>query len=326
MAHQPIIFRFYLLLSGLLLLIYCSPIWAAGLDEPGRFDFTAGQTKVEIPFYTFNNQVIIPVVVNDKVPLNFILDSGSPQAIFFDRKLAVELGIGFGRKIRFSGVGNSNNVTAFRARGVKLGLPGIEGNMMGMAILNSDYLDLGRFDIHGVIGYQLFVRFAVKIDYQRQILTLMEPPEHSPAGYEAMEVAIENSKPYVNTAIRLPNRKEVPTRLLVDTGGSFGLSLINGLNPDIQPPKKAQRTRVGSGLSGTIQGYYGTALLILNHRLTTESETIFIDHKDFSKNGPVTGIQGAIGNRLLKNFTVIFDYSKAKIFFQPNHQPELTRQ
>ncbi len=172
-----------------------------GSDEPGRFHFTSGQTSTEIPFYTFNNQVILPVVINGKVPLNFILDSGTAQAIFFDRKLARELGVGFGRRIQFSGVGTDHRVTAFRARGVKLGLPGIEGNMMGMAILNSDYLDMSRFDIHGIIGYQLFARFAIKIDYQKRILTLMEPTEYIPHGYQSLSVVIENSKPYINSAV-----------------------------------------------------------------------------------------------------------------------------
>ncbi len=299
--------------------------YANGTDGPGRFHFTTGQNKVEIPFYTFNNQVIIPVVVNDKVPLNFILDSGTSQAILFDRKLAMDLGIGFGRRIQFSGVGTSNNVTAFRTRGVKLNLPGIEGEMMGMAILNSDYLDMGRFDIHGIIGYQLFVRFAVKIDYQQQILTLMEPQGYCSEGYETLEMAIENSKPYVNTSILLPNHKEIPTRLLVDTGGSFGLSLIKGLNPEISPPKNAQRIRIGSGLGGKVKGFNGKVTLKLNQHLATESEAVFIDHSEFSKKGQDPGKQGSIGNSLLKDFIVILDYSNSKILLRPNLQPELSR-
>jgi hypothetical protein len=298
---------------------------ATTTDEPGSFHFTTGQSAVEIPFYTFNQQVIIPVVVNDKVPLNFILDSGTSQAVLFDRKLAQDLGVGFGRRIQFSGVGTSNKVTAFRARGVKLGLPGIEGNMMGMAILNADYLDMKRFDIHGIIGYQLFVRFAVKIDYQRQVLTLMEPEEYDPEGYEALDVAIENSKPYIETEVCLPNQSKIPIRMLIDTGGSFGISLINGLNPDIQPPENAEKSRVGSGLGGKIQGFNGKAVLKLSQKLAAESEAIFIDHKDFSRKGHDPGRQGSIGNDLLKDFTVIFDYSKSKILFQPNHQPELTK-
>ena len=291
---------------------------AAAEDEPGRFHFTSGQRQVEIPFYTFNNQVIIPVVVNDKVPLNFILDSGASQAIFFDRKLAQNLGIGFGRRIQFSGVGNGNSVTAFRARGVKLGLPGIEGDMMGMAILNSDYLDMKRFDIHGIIGYQLFVRFAIKLDYQRQIMTLMEPHGYNPEGYEALEVAIENSKPYINTSICLPDQREIPLRMLIDTGGSFGLSLINGLHPDIHPPKDSEKIRLGSGLGGKLQGFNGTAVLKLNENLATESEAIFINHTEFSRKGEDPGKQGSIGNTLLRDFVVIFDYTNSKVLFQPN--------
>ena len=297
----------------------------AGSRDPGRFHFTSGQRKVDISFYTFNNLVILPVVVNDKVPLNFILDSGTTQAIFFDRKLARDLGIGFGRRIKFSGVGNSNNVTAFRARGVKLGLPGIEGDMMGMAILSSDYLDMKRFDIHGVIGYELFARFAIKIDFENNILTLMEPDEYNPEEFQSLDVEISNSKPYINTTVRLENRDEVPLRLLVDTGGSFGLSLINGLIPGIQPPENSLKESIGSGLGGEVKGFRGTAVLKLNEKMHTEPATIFIDMKEFSRNGEDVLKQGSIGNILLKEFVVIFDYINSRILFKPHHKSTYTK-
>lgn len=293
--------------------------------DPGRFHFTSGQNQVEIPFYTFNNLVILPVIVNDKVPLNFILDSGASQAIFFDRKLAQDLGIGFGRRIQFSGIGNSHNVTAFRTRGVKLGLPGIEGNMMGMAVLSADYMDMKRFDIHGVIGYQLFARFAVKIDYRTNIITLMEPEVYNTEEFQSFDVELSNSKPYLNTNIRLENENEVPLRLLIDTGSALGLSLINGLVPGVEPAENSLKVSIGNGLGGEIKGYQGRAVLKLNEKLQTESPAIFINHKELSRNGEDPFKHGSIGNALLKEFVVIFDYINARILFKPHDKSIYTK-
>jgi hypothetical protein len=317
--------HFNKILPLLVLNILVPFLMVAKTGDPGRFHFTSGQNQVEIPFYTFNNLVILPVMINDKVPLNFILDSGASQAIFFDRKLAQDLGIGFGRRILFSGVGSNNNITAFRARGVKLGLPGIEGNMMGMAVLSSDYLDMKRFDIHGVIGYQLFARFAIKIDYRLNILTLMEPDAYNPGEFQSMDVEISNSKPYINTTITLENNDEIPLRLLVDTGGAFGLSLINGLVPGIAPPKDSPQKLIGNGLGGEIKGVRGKAVLKLNAKFHTESTAIFINHKEFSRKGEDLLKQGSIGNTLLKEFVVIFDYINARILFQPHDKNIYTK-
>ncbi|GJM29261.1 MAG: hypothetical protein DHS20C17_18960 [Cyclobacteriaceae bacterium] len=301
----------------LVLLLLTGELLIADID-PGGFQFTDGQVTVDIPFYTFNNQVILTVIVNDKVPLNFILDSGSAQAIFFDRKLASQLGIGFGRKIQFSGVGDNNIVTAYRARGVKLALPGVEGNMMGMAILATDYLEMKRFDIHGVIGYQLFARFAIKIDYQTRTLSLMEPSMYQSDGYQSLPVEIKDSKPYLNTSIGLNGYQNVPLNLMIDTGGSFGLSLINGSHPAIRPPEDAYKVLVGSGLGGNLQGYRGKATLKFNKELQTESDAIFINHREFSKKGKDNSRSGSIGNDLFKEYVVIFDYVNSKILLQPH--------
>ena len=302
----------------ILLVLLLTHLLAFSENNPGRFQFTEGRESVDIPFYTFNNQVVLSIIVNDKVPLNFILDSGSSQAIFFDRKLAKDIGIGFGRKIQFSGVGNNNVVTAFRGRGVKLALPGIEGSMMGMAILNMDYLDMKRFDIHGIIGYQLFTRFAVKIDYQNRTVRLMEPNKYNTEGYDLLPVEITDSKPYINTHIGLHGNQDIPLRLLLDTGGSFGLSLINGSHPAVYPPEKSTKERVGSGLGGDIQGYKGTATLKLSKELQTESNALFVNDREFSKKGKDPDKSGSIGNELFKKFVVIIDYVNARLLLQPH--------
>jgi len=289
-------------------------------NDPGRFHFTGGQHSVDIPFYTFNNQVILSVLINDKVPLNFILDSGTSQALFFDRKLATELGIGLGRRIQFSGVGSNNLVTAFRTRGVKLALPGVEGTMMGMAVLSKDYLDMKRFDIHGIIGYQLFARFAVKINYQTRTLSLMEPDQYKTSGFKSLPLEIKQSKPYLTTSVDLFEKQNVDLRLLIDTGGSFGLSLISGSHSAIRPPKQLPKVWVGAGLGGDIEGCIGKATLRMGKDLSTVTEAIFVSHKKFSKKGNDPEKSGSIGNDLFNNYVVIFDYVNARLLLQP-HSP-----
>ena len=302
-------------------LIFCLLISLPGTSdeiEPsiGRFDFTNGQTKVEIPFYTFNNQVILSIRVNDKVSLNFILDSGSPQAVFFDRKLATDIGVGLGRKIQFSGIGNTNIVTAYRARGVRLSMPGVVGNMMGMAVLNSDNMDMKRFDIHGVIGYQLFARFAVKIDYTQRILTLMEPFIYDDSHFQTMDLEIINTKPYIHSKLYLENSRQVPLKLMIDTGSAFGLSLITESHPDIQFPRKSKKLKLGTGLGGEIKGVRGQSTIKFGTQLVADTETFYMSPKQFSKKGLQQEKMGSIGGAVLNKYVVIIDYINSKFLLR----------
>jgi hypothetical protein len=287
----------------------------------GRFDFTNGQTEVEIPFYTFNNQVILSIKVNDKVSLNFILDSGSPQAVFFDRKLATDIGVGLGRKIQFSGIGNTNIVTAYRAMGVNLSLPGVEGHMMGMAVLSSDYMDMKRFDIHGVIGYQLFARFAVKIDYTHRVLTLMEPFIYDNSCFHTMDLEVINTKPYIRSQLYLENSQHVPLKLMIDTGSAFGLSLITESHPDIIMPRKSKKLKLGTGLGGEIKGVRGQSTIKFGSQLVSDTETFFMSPKQFSKKGLHQEKMGSIGGAVLNKYVVIIDYINSKFLLRENPNP-----
>ncbi len=112
---------------------------------------------------------------------------------------------------------------------------------------------------------------------------------------------------------------------MIDTGGSFGLSLLNGIHPEIKPHRQSPKVRVGSGLGGEILGFNGKAVIRLNDRWYTESKTIYIDEKDFSKKGKDQHKQGSIGNELLREFVVIFDYVNARMLLQPYKQELLTK-
>jgi hypothetical protein len=107
---------------------------------------------------------------------------------------------------------------------------------------------------------------------------------------------------------------------MVDTGGSFGLSLINGSHPGIRPPDNSQKILVGSGLGGELQGYHGKAILKLSEKLQTESNAIFVNSREFSKKGQDQDKFGSIGNDMFNKFVVIFDYVNARVLFQL-HKP-----
>ncbi len=291
---------------------------AAGY-HPGRFDFIVKCKKsLEIPFYTFNNQIVIPISINDGVPLNFVLDSGTSQAILFDKQLAKDLKVELGRKIRFSGAGSNNLVIAHRSTGVKLALPGISGENMGMVVLNRDYMDMKRFDIHGILGYQIFTRFAVAIDYGRRVLTLMEPQAYHPRGFYEFNLKVEGAKPYIYTEIITGLQESIRVKLLMDTGAAFGLSLITGSHPLLLAPPSLEKVRVGTGLGGEIKGYKSLSRIKIGANAHPEVETVYIHPREYSEKGKLNkSSMGSIGGAFLRDYQVIIDYINQKAYLKP---------
>ena len=298
---------------------------ASASDTYGLFEFLDGKKQVEIPFHTFNNQIILRVKVNRKIPLNFMLDTGSRQAILFDLKLAKDLKINLGRQISFSGVGNKRQVSALRSTGVTLELPGIEGRRMGMVVLRKDYLSLKDYDIQGILGYQLFYRFAIKIDYKNRIMTISDPGIFNPdQEAAAFDLDISTNKPVMKAKVGLDRDTFHTSNFLIDTGASYSMSLFLGTSPAFDKKMiKGGIRNVGKGLGGAVHGKVHKLLLQLD-QIAYSLPTICLTSRSYSKAGRIIdGINGAIGGEFLSNFIVTFVYSKGKLYLEPQFEQPL---
>ena len=152
----------------LLVLIVC---WSmVGKADPGLFQLQ-GKPVAKIPFHLFDNKIVVPVKVNDLITLNFILDTGVTQPMLLDKRWGKTLGLDYVREIKFHGAGDQ---TAVKGRvsvpSVKMEMGGVVGEQMTIVALDYDALKLSRYDIHGILGTQLFMRFVVKVDYANRLL------------------------------------------------------------------------------------------------------------------------------------------------------------
>ena len=142
------------------------------------FTLKDGAKKAVIPFENYNNLIVVPVILNQALPLRFILDTGVQTTILTDRSFTDLLNIQYNRKLTLLGADGDKSVDAYVAGGVSLELPGTEGQGQVMLVLEEDYLQLKNYlgeEVHGILGYEIFRRFTVEIDYSNQRLTLHEP-------------------------------------------------------------------------------------------------------------------------------------------------------
>jgi hypothetical protein len=168
-------------------------------QRPLGFVIEEGRSKVDIPFELYNNLVVVPVVLNGMLPLKFVVDTGVQTGILTQKTFSDILNLPYSRKYTIAAPGSEKIVEAYVTNNVTLDLPGIHGTGHALLVLEEDYLELRNYlgtDVHGILGYELFSRFIVKINYEKKILTVSVPGKFKPRRkYHTLPIKVEDTKP-----------------------------------------------------------------------------------------------------------------------------------
>jgi hypothetical protein len=289
------------------------------------FSIADGKKKVEIPIEIQNNLVVVPVILNDALPLKFIVDTGVRTAILTQKAFSDILQLPYSRKYSISGPGGEKIIDAYVANNVSLTLPGVNGVGHAMLVLEEDYLELRNFlgtDVHGILGYELFSRFIVKIDYEKKTMTLHLPDKFRPGKkYQEIPMLVEDTKPFILTSLNLSPTSSMTAKLLMDTGASHGLMLEPTSDERIVVPNKTVSTVIGRGLGGVITGKTGR---IKSLKLGSyELDNVLVNFPDPNSymdtlRSSLTFRHGTIGGEIMSRFTVIFNYPQGKFYLKKN--------
>jgi len=287
------------------------------------FSLKEGSQKVDIPFEMYNNLIVLPVVLNNQIPLKFILDTGVRTAILTEKAFSDILGLKYSKKYEIGGLGKEKLIEAYVTSNVTLTLPGVEGKGHALIVLNEDYLELRNYlgtDVHGILGYELFSRFIVKIDYDKKVVTLMTPEKFKPKrSYQELNMVVEDTKPYVQGLVKYPNQGPLDVKLLIDTGASHGLFLQEDSDPNIYIPEKNIQSELGRGLGGTLEGkisrvdYFHVGEYCWKNPIVTFPTTQGV--LDSLKYGRVQR-NGSIGGEILSRLKIILDFPQERIFIK----------
>jgi len=289
------------------------------------FSLEPGRKRVQIPFELQNNLIVVPVVINGMLPLRFILDTGVQTAILTEKAFADILSLQYTRKYTISAPGNEKSVTAFVTNNVSLDLPGIHGAGHALLVLEEDYLELRNYlgtDVHGILGYELFSRFIVSVNYEKKILTISAPDKFKlKSKYEVIPMSVEDTKPYIRAMITLLGGATIDAKLLVDSGASHGMLLEPTTDSRIEVPDHFVSSQIGRGIGGPITGKVGRIGSIELGKYKLENPIAnFPDpdsYMDSLKLGS-TRRNGTVGGEILSRFTVVFNFPKEEMYLRKN--------
>lgn len=277
------------------------------------YAFAGAKREVVLPFRLVNNHVYADVKLNGRT-FSLLVDTGAANVM--TPAVARELGLGSVGDARVWGAGETSERAQF-TRVATMALGGVRLRNQVFAVVPLEKLaDVEGVPFHGMVGYELFKRFIVRIDYRARRLTLTHPADWRPqnAG-TAVPFVFNGTVPEVEGDI-----DGVPAAFDFDTGSRASVGLNS---PFVQ--RHALRARfvpnveavTGWGLGGPTR-----ASVARVRRLRLGPVVINDVVVDMSRH--TQGVlshaapAGSVGSGLLKRFTVTFDYAGQRVFLLPH--------
>ncbi len=314
-------------LRKLLRYITISILLVSGSGLPSfaqSFHLTNGKKSKTLSFKYIKNLIIIPITINGKGPYNFVLDTGIGIMLITDPSLTDSLGLKNLRTLRITGFGEGEELSAFVTPSLYIGIGGndIIGEISA-AILKEDSFNLSSYTgtpVHGLIGYEFFSSFIVKLNYSVNTIKLYsQRVTYVPRRGHKIPITIEDRKPYLTAAVSIKPGASSSAKLIIDTGAGHPVSLETDFGLPYQVPEPNIRANLGVGLNGVINGHIARipSLEIGKYKFKNVI-TAFPDYKDAAGKFPSINRNGNIGNSILRRFSVVFDYNNSCIYLKPN--------
>ena len=283
--------------------------------------------SVTIKFKSASNLIIIPVTINDSDTLNFILDTGVRHPIITELPFINKLNLNYMMPVEIKGLGEGKELTAYRSGNNTMNIEGLTARNQEVQMIIDENFQISHMlgiPVHGLIGFNLFSDFIVEIDYINEKLTLYKPEYYKYKDRSKdiiLPLHFDGYKPFVRTSIVTDDFKEVPVKLLVDTGASDAIWLSENSDERINLPQKHIETFLGRGLSGDLFGKKGridgiwVGPLVLSKPIVAFPNSELIDQLISSNDR-----NGTIGAEILRRFQVTVDYRNQRLTLRPTHK------
>jgi hypothetical protein len=248
--------------------------------------------------------------------LNFILDTGS-GGISLDSTTASYFGVkGIPSTKVIRGIAGIRNVSFLNNR--KLSLPGITIDSLNFHI--NDYSILTAVygeRIDGIVGYSVFSRYIIKVDYDSSKLEIWSKGSLKyPRGGFLLRPLI-NTIPIQQARVR--DGETITARFLYDMGAGLNMMLSTDFLKDstLLGRKRKLYAKEAEGLGGKIDMQMTVIKEIKLGPFKFRNVPIYVFEDTYNITSyPFLG--GLIGNDLLRRFNVIINYPNRDIYLVPN--------
>lgn len=286
-------------------------------------DILGKRNKVHLDFESHGHLILVSLKIKNRIPLNFIFDTGSAHTILFNKEVTDYLGIPYSDTVQIAGADQSRILRTYVARNVPLQFgEGIRATR-DILVLEEDYFQLRRLlgvEVHGILGMDLIKTLAIEINYKHHRISIFRPT-HLPKitnSYSDYKLYFRQGKPYIKIPLYLNKSKRNPilAKLLIDTGAGISMMLLNNSHPDIALPSKHIPGFIGSSLGGPVKGYLSRIREVSLGEIKYVQPPVYFQTLD-SIRPNISKANGLIGNRFLENYSIILDESHQRLYLHP---------
>lgn len=282
-----------------------------------KFNILGNKDSYVVSFKLINNLIVIPIEVNG-VELNFLLDTGVNNSLLLNLKLEDSLKLKDVEEIKLRGLGEGTFVKAVKSKNNTFKLGKIFNKNHMVYAIHSQGLDLSSrlgVDINGIIGGDLFRDFIVDINYSTNRIKFYNPNTYTYKDCKRCEdfkLEFYNNKPYIYASVDV--EKEIPVKLLIDSGGSDALWLFDASSLDISVPENHFNDYLGRGLSGNIFGKRSKIKkIMLGSYVLEDANVAYPNFNSIERAYKHVGRNGSLGSEILKRFRIVYDYPNKRL-------------
>ena len=256
--------------------------------------------------------MIVPARVNGSNSVWLMLDTGFSISTI-DPRLAEALKLRRIGHTTIAGIAGEEQADVFE--GVVFDFAGASYLPRRVAALPSEKKKRSR-RMEGILGAGFFRRFVVEIDPKAKVIRLHNPKDYKYSGPgEILRFQFRNSTPVIDAIINIPGRPSIRGRFEIDTGCDGGLCLGHDFVESNKLLPAAGRVQGGgrAGVGGDAETKVGSVPELQLGRLTVKKP----EANFFLQGSPVEGnLAGHIGIGVLRQFRMVFDYSRQQLILE----------
>jgi hypothetical protein len=229
--------------------------------------------------------------------------------VLFGKKFQKLFSTAHGQPVQFSGLGNGKPVNGKLSLDNKVSIHAVTGEQIPVVVVPHQNLFSAYQNVHGVIGYDILIKFEVELNSQQQLITFRPAAKASLSpGYQKVPLLIIDSRPLIRSTLFIGSNEGQLCDLMLDTGSALALLVKT---TDIKKfPKTEHKSVLGKGLNGEITGIETEAKLIFEAIKISNISTGII-HSAWHN-------YASIGMDILKNYSVVLNYCRSYAGFKEN--------
>jgi len=288
----------------------CPPSPAGGISIEDRTD------SVSLPFRFLNNHAYVDVMVEGRGPFNFLVDTGGRTLVapHLVRALSLQtLGTA-----AMSGAGEQTKDSGF-VKLHELALGGVHMRDQIAIAVDIYSPSVEGVSVDGMLGFELFRRFAVTIDHGRRRIVFTRPAAFQAlSGATAVPFTFYDHLPYVQGRV-----DDLLARFTIDSGSRSDIDITT---PFVARHGLGQRFRRSiEAVTGWGMGGPSRSTVVRLPQLAVGDVTVpdTIANLSRASGGFFTDphIDGNVGTGFLKRFVVQFDYQAQVMHLVPLDPP-----